>query len=92
MKKIIDTQMKNTQVKVFTTAKKQAFENLTLLQFSQFERVLIKTTTLDEMNTKTTLAVHRVDLVLDKERHREREERRKKQKQKRRNRRQAVSK
>jgi hypothetical protein len=85
IKKVIDTQMKNTQMKeVSATAKKRAFENSTLRQFSQFQRVLIETTTSDEMNTKTTLAVHRADSVSGRERERrerkKREEREKRKK------------
>ncbi len=52
-----DTQMKE----VSATARERAFENSTLRQPSQFERVLIETTTPDEMNTKAALAVHRAD-------------------------------
>ncbi len=66
--------------KVTATAKKRAFENSTLRQLSQFERVLIETITSDEMNTKTTLAVHRADLVSDRKRDREREQRRERRK------------
>ncbi len=58
MKKIIDTQM---TVKEVSTARERAFENSTLRQPSRFERVLIETTTPDEMNTKAALAVHRAD-------------------------------
>jgi hypothetical protein len=64
MKKIFDTQIKKiigTQINVkeVLTARERAFKNSTLRQLSRFERVLIKTTTFDEMmNMKTTLAVH----------------------------------
>jgi hypothetical protein len=89
----IDTQMKKN-VKEVSTAKERAFENSTLRQSSRFERVLIETTTSDEMNTKTALAVHRVDTVSDRERDRERrrERERKERERKRRDREQAVSK
>ncbi len=61
MKKIIDTQM---NVKEVSTAKERAFKNSTLRQLSRFERVLIETTTSDEMmNMKAALAVHRADSV-----------------------------
>jgi hypothetical protein len=64
----IDTKVKKT------TAREKTFENSTLRQFSQFERVLMKTTMSNEMiDSKITLAVHRVDSVSDRERDRERE-------------------
>jgi hypothetical protein len=56
MKHHIDTKvMKMKRI----TAKEQAFENSTLRQFSQFERVQMKTIMSDEMiDSKTVLAVH----------------------------------
>ncbi len=62
-----DTKMKKI------TANERAFENSTRRQFSQFERVQIKTTLSDEtMNSKAVLAVHRADSVSNRERRRER--------------------
>ncbi len=90
-----NTQMKNTQMKkISATAKERAFENSTLRQFSQFERVLIETTTSNEMNTKTALTVHRADSVSDRkrDRKREREREREERERERRDREQAVSK
>jgi uncharacterized membrane protein len=67
-----DTKVK----KIIVTARQQAFENSILRQFSQFERVQMKTTTTDEMkmiNSATVLAVHRADSALDRRRDRRRE-------------------
>jgi hypothetical protein len=76
-----------------STARKQAFENSTLRQFSQFERVKMKTALSDEMNSETALAVHRIDSVSDRRRDRERDKKRdRKRERRRRERRQAVSK
>jgi hypothetical protein len=45
--------------KVISIAKEQTFNNSTLSQLSQFERVQMKTTMSDKMmNSKTVLAVH----------------------------------
>jgi hypothetical protein len=91
-KKVIDTQMK--MKKVSATARERAFENSTLRQLSRFERVLIETTTSDEMmNTKTALAVHRADLASGRGRRRgrEREKRERRKGRERREREQAVS-
>jgi hypothetical protein len=75
------------------TAKEQAFENSTVRQFSQFERVQMKITLSDEMNSETALAIHRVDSVSDRERDRRRDRRRDKEREREREeRRQAVSK
>ncbi len=60
--------------KVIVTAREQAFNNSTLRQPSQFERVQMKTTMSDEMmNSKTVLAVHRADSAPSRERGRERD-------------------
>ncbi len=69
-----DTKVK----KIIVTARQQAFENSTLRQSSQFERVQMKTIMSNKMmNSKTTFAVHRVDSASgrrrDRERRRERE-------------------
>jgi hypothetical protein len=62
------------KVKKVTTARKQAFNNSTLRQFSQFERVQMKTTMSDEMmKSKTVLAVHRADSASRRERGRARQ-------------------
>ncbi len=63
----IKMKMKNVEIKMLNK-KKQAFQDSTTRELSQFERVLIKTITSDEMNTKTTLAVHRADSVLNRKR------------------------
>jgi hypothetical protein len=90
MKNHTDMKMKE----VISTAKERAFENSTLRQLSQFERVQMKTALSDdEMNSETALAVHRVDSVSgrrrrDRERDRKRERERERE---RREREQAVS-
>ncbi len=96
MKKIIDTQMNVKEV--VSTARERAFENSTLRQSSRFERVLIETTTSDEMmNMKTTLAVYRANPASGRkrgrrrERERERKGRGRRKERERRERRQAVS-
>jgi hypothetical protein len=86
----IDMKMK----KVIWIAKDQTFNNLTLLQFSQFERVQMKTTMSNKMmNSKTVLAVHRVDSASGRRRKRDKRwKRSREQEQKRREREQSVSK
>jgi hypothetical protein len=60
------------KMKITFIAKEQTFNNSTLREFSQFERLQMKTTMNDEMiDSKTTLAVHQVDSVSDKRRDRE---------------------
>ncbi len=80
--------------KVVSTARQQAFENSTLRQPSQFERVLMKTTLSDEMmNSKTVLAVHRADSASSRRRGRGRRRGRSREREReRRERGQAVSK
>ncbi len=58
--------------KITVTARQEAFEPSTLRQSSQFERVQMKTTMSDEMNSETALAVHRVDSASGRRRGRER--------------------
>jgi hypothetical protein len=59
--------------------KKQAFQNSTTKEFSQFKRVEIEMTIIHEntMNSKTTLVVHRADSVSNRRRDRKRDKRRK---------------
>ncbi len=66
-----DTKVEN----VVITAREQAFENFTLRESSQIERVQMKMITIHDeaMNSKTELAVHRVNSVSDRERERERD-------------------
>ncbi len=86
-----DTKVK----KIAVTARQQAFENSTVRQLSQFERVQMKTTMSDEMmNSKTVLAVHRADSASGRRRRRDRERERSRERRrerKRREREQAVS-
>ncbi len=63
----IDTKVKTV------IARKRAFKNSTLRQLSQFERLQIKATMSNAMNSKTTLVVHRADSVSDRKRDKERE-------------------
>ncbi len=56
------------------TAREQAFNNSTLRESSQFERVQMKTTMSNKMmNLETALAVHRADSASDRRRERKRE-------------------
>ncbi len=55
---------------VTSTARERAFENSTLRQLSQFERVQVKTMMPDEVNPETALAVHRADPAPDRGRRR----------------------
>jgi hypothetical protein len=64
----IDTKVREITV----TARQEAFEQSTLRQSSQFERVQMKTTMSNEMNSETALAVHRVDSASDRKRGRRR--------------------
>jgi hypothetical protein len=79
----INTKVKNHHIDMKMKkiiAKKQAFNNSTLRQSSQFERVQMKTTMSNEMiNSKTMLAVHRADSVSSRERDRERDKERDKE-------------
>jgi hypothetical protein len=91
MKSYIDMKMKQ----VTSIAKKRAFENSTLRQFSQFERVQMKTMMLNEMNSKTTFVVHRADSISSRRRRRNKErnkERKRSRERERRERKQAISK
>ncbi len=88
----IDTKVK----KIIVTARKRAFENFTLRESSQFERVQIKTTASNQMiNSKTVLIVHRADSILNRRRKRDRDRewsRERKRRRRRREQRQVVSK
>ncbi len=64
-------------MKIASTARKQAFNNSTLREFSSLKRVQMKTTTSNKIvNAKTTLAIHRVDSVSGRRRDRERDKKR----------------
>jgi hypothetical protein len=65
----------DTKVKTII-ARERAFENSTLRQLSQFERLQMKTAMSNEMNSKATLVVHQADSVSDKRRDKKRDKER----------------
>ncbi len=59
------------KMKITSTAREQAFNDSTLRQSSQFERVQVETTVMpDEVNSETALAVHRADSASGRKRDR----------------------
>jgi uncharacterized membrane-anchored protein YhcB (DUF1043 family) len=85
---------KNENVKnKMLNKKKQVFQDFTTRESSQFERVEMKMTAIHDemMNSKTALAVHRVDSVSERRRNRERKKERKRSRERRdRERKQAI--